>query len=97
MKMMITEGLVRAGGGIALWYSAIFPEQVEKLVTIDLISFGSLSFQKHVKASREGSPLPLSTFQILLLNYFCNDLCHFVGYHLIVFQFLENGQFNFVL
>jgi len=40
------------GGGIALWYSAIFPEQVEKLVTIDLISFGSLSLQKHVKASR---------------------------------------------
>lgn len=41
------------GGGIALWYSAIFPEQVEKLVTIDLISFGSLSLQKHVKASRK--------------------------------------------
>jgi hypothetical protein len=41
------------GGGIALWYSAIFPEQVEKLVTIDLISFGSLSLQKHVKASRQ--------------------------------------------
>jgi hypothetical protein len=38
-----------------LWYSAIFPEQVEKLVTIDLISFGSLSLQKHVKASRSGS------------------------------------------
>jgi hypothetical protein len=38
-----------------LWYSAIFPEQVEKLVTIDIISFGSLSLQKHVKASRSGS------------------------------------------
>lgn len=41
------------GGGISLWYSAMFPEQVEKLVTIDLISFGALSLNKHVAASRK--------------------------------------------
>ena len=35
------------GGGIYLWYAAMFPEQVEKLVTIDLISFGALSLNKH--------------------------------------------------
>ena len=40
------------GGGIASWYSALFPEQVEKLVSIDLISFGAMSLNKHVAVSR---------------------------------------------
>jgi hypothetical protein len=53
--LILVKSIFFSGGGIALWYSAIFPEQVEKLVTIDLISFGSLSLQKHVKASRSGS------------------------------------------
>lgn len=41
-----------AGGGIGSWYSALFPEQVEKLVSIDLISFGSMALKKHVAGSR---------------------------------------------
>jgi len=41
------------GGGIGLWYSAMFPEQVERLVVIDLISFGSMALNKHVKAARK--------------------------------------------
>jgi pimeloyl-ACP methyl ester carboxylesterase len=43
------------GGGIGLWYTAMFPEQVERLVTIDLISFGALSLNKHVAASRKSA------------------------------------------
>ena len=34
------------------WYSALFPERVSKLVSIDLISFGSMALNKHVRASR---------------------------------------------
>ena len=49
------------GGGIALWYTAMFPEQVERLVQIDLISFGSLSLNKHVEATRKSV---LSTLMI---------------------------------
>lgn len=41
------------GGGTSLWYTAMFPEQVERLVQIDLISFGHLSLNKHVTASRK--------------------------------------------
>eukprot|EP00092_Neocalanus_flemingeri_P035539 GFUD01038684.1.p1 GENE.GFUD01038684.1~~GFUD01038684.1.p1 ORF type:complete len:353 (+),score=113.90 GFUD01038684.1:250-1308(+) len=41
------------GGGIGLWYSAMFPEQVEKVICIDLISFGSMALNKHVKAARK--------------------------------------------
>merc|ERR1712127_517511 len=41
------------GGGIACWYAAMFPEQVERLIQVDLISFGSLSLKKHVLASRK--------------------------------------------
>ncbi|XP_023345890.1 serine hydrolase-like protein [Eurytemora carolleeae] len=40
------------GGGMASWYSALFPERVSKLVSIDLISFGSMALNKHVRASR---------------------------------------------
>jgi len=41
------------GGGIGLWYSAMFPEQVERLICIDLLSFGSMPLNKHVKAARK--------------------------------------------
>jgi len=41
------------GGGLGLWYTAMFPEQVERLIQIDLISFGAMSLNKHVKASRK--------------------------------------------
>lgn len=41
------------GGGIGSWYSALFPEQVEKLISIDLISFGAMSLRKHVQVSRK--------------------------------------------
>jgi len=41
------------GGGIGLWYAAMFPEQVERVICIDLISFGSLNLEKHVKAARK--------------------------------------------
>ena len=41
------------GGGIGLWFSATFPEQVEKLICIDLISFWSMCLSKHVDAARK--------------------------------------------
>ena len=40
------------GGGMGLFYSAMFPEQVEKLIAIDLLSFGPMPLNKHVKAAR---------------------------------------------
>jgi len=41
------------GGGIGCWYSAFFPEQIDKVVSIDLVSFGAMSLQKHVSTSRK--------------------------------------------
>jgi len=41
------------GGGMGSWYSALFPDIVEKLVSIDLISFGAMPLQNHVKTSRK--------------------------------------------
>lgn len=40
------------GGGLGTWYSAMFPEQIEKLICIDLLSFGPMALNKHVKAAR---------------------------------------------
>ena len=41
------------GGGLGTWYSAMFPEQIEKLIVIDLLSFGSMTVKKHVSAARK--------------------------------------------
>ena len=41
------------GGGIGSWYSALFPDQVEKLISIDLISFGAMTHSKHLQVSRK--------------------------------------------
>jgi len=38
------------GGGLGTWYSAMFPEQIEKLICIDLLSFGPMALN-----SRQGS------------------------------------------
>jgi len=40
------------GGGLGLWYSAMFPEQVDKIISIDLLSFGALPLNKHVGSAR---------------------------------------------
>ena len=40
------------GGGVGLWYSAMFPEQVERMIAIDLLSFGALPLNQHVKSAR---------------------------------------------
>ena len=40
------------GGGVGLWYSAMFPEQVQRIISIDLLSFGALPLNQHVKAAR---------------------------------------------
>jgi len=38
---------------MGMWYSALFPEQVEKIIAIDLMSFGPMQLQKHVRTSRK--------------------------------------------
>jgi len=40
------------GSGLGLWYSAMFPEQIKKLIAIDLLSFGPMPVNMHVKAAR---------------------------------------------
>ena len=40
------------GGGVGLWYSAMFPEQVQRIISIDLLSFGALPLNQHVKSAR---------------------------------------------
>jgi len=40
------------GGGLGLWYSAMFPDQVQRIISIDILSFGALPLNKHVKTAR---------------------------------------------
>ena len=40
------------GGGLGLWYSAMFPEQIDRIISIDLLSFGALPLNQHVKTAR---------------------------------------------
>ena len=35
------------GGAIAIWYSAIFSEDIDRLISIDLVNVGPLALEKH--------------------------------------------------
>lgn len=49
------------GGGLATWYAAMFPEQVERLVVLDLLCFSPLALPKHVPAARHAVLQTLDT------------------------------------
>jgi len=67
------------GGGVACWYTAMFPEYVEKVVSIDLISFGALPLNKHVQRSRKSVQEAVRINKILLSgnipSYKFEDAC----------------------
>ena len=37
------------GAGIAIWYSSIFPEDVDRMISMDLVNVEPLTLEKHVK------------------------------------------------
>jgi len=41
------------GAGMGMWYASLFPDKVNKIVAIDLLSFGPTKLQKHVRQSRK--------------------------------------------
>jgi len=49
------------GGGVGLWYAAMFPEQIDRVVCIDLLSFGSVALSKHVESARKSVLATLAT------------------------------------
>lgn len=53
------------GAGMGLWYTALFPEQVTKVVSIDLISFGPMKLDKHVATSRKSVKIAAATHKKL--------------------------------
>ena len=53
------------GGGLGTWYTAMFPEQIEKLIVIDLLSFGPMKVHKHVAAARRSVKEALKVHKLL--------------------------------
>lgn len=78
------------GGGTCSWYAALFPEHVEKLVSIDLLTFGALPLNKQVKWTRksiqqsvqivdkmENHKVPIYTFEdAVARSYMAQHLMH---------------------
>ena len=53
------------GGGIAIWYSSIFPEDVDRLISMDLVNVEPLTLEKHVKRSGDSIKHGVKVFKQL--------------------------------
>ena len=53
------------GAGVGAWYSAIFPEDVEKLILLDFVNIGPVTLEKHAKKAKESVLTGLKTFKKL--------------------------------
>ncbi len=53
------------GAAIAIWYSSIFEEDVDRLISIDLVNVGPLNLEKHMKQTRKSIQNGVSTFKKL--------------------------------
>ena len=41
------------GAGVGVWYSSIFPEDVDRLISIDFVNVGPVTLEKHAKKTKE--------------------------------------------
>lgn len=53
------------GAGIAVWYTSIFPDEVDRLILIDLINVGPLTLEKHSRHSKKSILAGVETFKKL--------------------------------
>jgi len=53
------------GAAVAIWYSSIFPEDVDRLISIDLVNIGPVTLEKHAKKTRESVLSGVKTFKKL--------------------------------
>jgi len=53
------------GAGVGVWYSSIFPEDVDRLISIDFVNVGPVTLEKHAKRTKESVLTSLNTFQKL--------------------------------
>ena len=53
------------GAAVGVWYSAIFPEDVDRLISIDLVNVGPVTLDKHAKKSKESVLSGIKTFKKL--------------------------------
>jgi pimeloyl-ACP methyl ester carboxylesterase len=53
------------GAGVASWYAATFPERVERLIMLDLISFGPFPLKKQSRATRKSVQMAIQIHDTL--------------------------------
>ena len=53
------------GSAVAIWYSAIFPEEVDRIISLDLVNVGPITLEKHVKKSKSSVLTGVETFKKL--------------------------------
>ena len=53
------------GAAVAIWYSSIFPEDVDRLISIDLVNVGPVTLEKHAKKTKESVLSGVKTFKKL--------------------------------
>ena len=53
------------GAAIAIWYSSIFNESIDRMVAIDLVNVGPMTLEKHSRNTKKAIKESVKTFQIL--------------------------------
>ena len=53
------------GSAVSIWYSAIFPEEVDRIISLDLVNVGPITLEKHVKKSKSSVLTGVETFKKL--------------------------------
>ena len=53
------------GAGIGIWYSSIFNEEVDRLISLDLVNVAPLTLESHVKRTKNSILSGVSTFNKL--------------------------------
>lgn len=53
------------GAAVAIWYASIFSDEVNKLISLDLVNVGPITLEKHVKRAKSSILTGVDTFKKL--------------------------------
>ena len=53
------------GAAVSIWYASIFTEDIEKIISLDLVNVGPITLEKHPKKSKSSILSGVETFKKL--------------------------------
>ena len=93
------------GAGIAIWYSSIFREDIDRMISMDLVNVEPLTLEKHVKKTGESikqgvevfkklsksDTVPTYTYEDAVARAYMANQFHLGNYvHILISVFNEN-------